>query len=141
MPFYMKEIFTVSVSIEPVVGGRVLGDGRYFNGDQCTLIAEANPGYRFQYWTKGFEIISESPYSFDVTSNDSLVAHFVDRPQPPVGTIDGWFTIDENENKVWFSQGNLQYKAYTRTWQLAPNQYDIIGDGTFNFIVVNDQQR
>ena len=126
MTFYMKEIFTVTVSAEPTVGGMVSGGGRYISGDQCTVIAEANSGYRFQYWSKDFDIISEPTYPFDVTSNVSLVAHFVDRPQPPIGTIDGLFTIDSVGNKVYFSQGNLQYNKTSQTWSFMDHQYDIV---------------
>ena len=45
----------------------------------------------------------------------------------PTGAIDGKFTINASGNKVYFSQGNLQYKASTNTWQFATNQYDYIG--------------
>lgn len=127
--FEMKKIFTVSVSAEPAVGGRVSGEGSYFSGDQCTVTAEPNTGYRFQYWANDNMIILDSTYTFTVTSVVSLVAHFTDSP---VGTIGGSFTIDYNGNKVWFSQGNLQYKASTPTWRFAPHQYDIIGDGNRN---------
>ena len=31
------------------------------------------------------------------------------------------------DHQVWFSQGNLQYKATTDTWRFAPHQWDIVG--------------
>ena len=129
VPFEMKKIFTVSVSAEPNGSGTLHGGGRYFRGDSCTVTAEPNTGYRFQYWANDNMIILDSTYTFTVTSEVSLVAHFTDSP---VGTIGGSFTIDYNGNKVWFSQGNLQYKASTPTWRFAPHQYDIIGDGNRN---------
>ena len=130
MALEMKEIFTVTVSANPTIGGTVSGGGKYFKGDPCTVtaVANTNNGYRLQYWAKDNELIPQDSYSFIVTSNVTFEAHFVDRPQPPVGTIDGWFTVDGNRNKIWFSQGNLQYKASTQKWQFAPQQYDIIGD-------------
>lgn len=45
----------------------------------------------------------------------------------PLGAIDGKFTINSSGGKVYFSQGNLQYKASTNTWRFAENQYDCIG--------------
>lgn len=45
----------------------------------------------------------------------------------PVGAIDGLFTINENGDQVYFSQGNLQYQASTNTWRFAENQYDYVG--------------
>lgn len=50
---------------------------------------------------------------------------------PPVGAIDGLFSISA-ANQVWFSMGNLQYKASTNTWRFAENQYDCIGENNAN---------
>lgn len=125
--FEMKKIFTVTVSANPTVGGTVSGGGKYFSGDPCTVTAEANTGYRLQYWTKDNELLpQDSHYSFTVTSDVSFEAHFVDRPQPPIGTIDGWFTINRDGMKVWFSQGNLQYNMNTRVWSLMEHQFDMV---------------
>ena len=44
----------------------------------------------------------------------------------PTGAIDGVFSVSASE-QVYFSQGNLQYRASTNTWRFAPNQYDLIG--------------
>ena len=120
----MKEVFKINVSAYPTAGGTVTGAGSYVSGTTCTVTATPNTGYRFQYWTIGNEIISESNYQFTVTSNVSLVAHFVNGPQPPVGAIDGKFTIDGNGNKVLFSQGNLQYNKSTQVWSFMEHQYD-----------------
>ena len=49
----------------------------------------------------------------------------------PIGAIDGLFTINANGDKVYFSQGNLQYQASTNTWRFADNQWDFVG-GTCN---------
>lgn len=42
------------------------------------------------------------------------------------GTLSGVFSVDDNK-KVKFSKGNLQYQASTNTWRFAENQYDIVG--------------
>jgi len=52
-------------------------------------------------------------------------------PEPPAGPqgiIDGAFTINANGDQVYFSQGNLQYRATTNTWQFAEHQYDYVGN-------------
>ena len=46
----------------------------------------------------------------------------------PIGAINGLFTINENGDQVYFSQGNLQYQASTNTWRFAENQWDYVGD-------------
>ena len=45
----------------------------------------------------------------------------------PSGTLNGLFSVDEN-TQVYFSQGNLQYKASTNTWRFAENQWDFVGN-------------
>ena len=39
---------------------------------------------------------------------------------------DGLFSISSSQ-QVYFSQGNLQYQASTRTWRFAENQWDYVG--------------
>ena len=46
----------------------------------------------------------------------------------PEGAIGGLFTINANGNQVYFSQGNLQYRAIDSLWRFAENQYDCIGN-------------
>lgn len=48
-------------------------------------------------------------------------------PPPPTGAIAGLFTINNIGDKVYFSQGNLQYRASTNTWRFAENQWDYVG--------------
>ena len=50
---------------------------------------------------------------------------------PPTGVINGLFSVSANQI-VYFSQGNLQYKASTNTWRFATNQYDYIGSNNSN---------
>ena len=52
--------------------------------------------------------------------------------ETPTGAINGLFTINSNGNKVYFSQGNLQYQASTNTWRFANSQYERIGSNNSN---------
>ena len=47
----------------------------------------------------------------------------------PTGAICGKFTINDNGDQVYFSQGNLQYigSAATPYWKFAENQWDYLG--------------
>lgn len=49
----------------------------------------------------------------------------------PNGAINGKFSVSENK-QVYFSKGNLQYKASTKTWRFAEHQWDYIGEGNNN---------
>ena len=54
-----------------------------------------------------------------------------DHGNAPVGAIDGVFSVSSSK-KVYFSQGNLQYKASTNTWRFAAQQYHIVGKSNSN---------
>ena len=124
--------YTVSVSANPNNGGIVAGGGTYQQGQSCTVNATAATGYNFQKWTEnGNQVSTNANYTFSVTSNRSLVAHFTTQPQTPTGAINGVFSVSANQ-RVYFSQGNLQYKASNNTWRFATNQYDYIGDANSN---------
>ena len=49
----------------------------------------------------------------------------------PTGAVNSLFTINDNGDQVYFSQGNLQYQASTDTWRFAEHQWDYVG-GTMN---------
>ena len=47
------------------------------------------------------------------------------------GALSGAFSVSATK-KVYFSQGNLQYQASTKTWRFAVHQYDYIGSANSN---------
>ena len=129
---YSPQSFTITVSAQPANGGTVSGGGTYTCGQSCTVHATANNGYTFTYWTEnGNPIYTNANYSFTVTGNLSLVAHFQYNTQAPIGAINGLFSISANK-QVFFSQGNLQYNARKNSWRFATNQYDYIGSNNSN---------
>ena len=69
--------YTISVSANPSNGGNVTGGGTYNQGQSCTVSATANSGYTFVNWTEnGTQVSTNANYTFTVTSNRNLVAHF-----------------------------------------------------------------
>ena len=50
----------------------------------------------------------------------------------PTGTKGGFFTINGDGDKVWFSQGNLQYYQGSHTWHFADYQYYFVGSDNSN---------
>lgn len=123
---FQANSYTISVSADPSNGGTVSGGGTYTYGQSCTVHATASNGYTFTNWTEnGNQVSNNANYTFAVTNNRSLVAHFTQQSQAPTGAINGRFSVSANQ-QVYFSQGNLQYKASNATWRFAPNQYDCI---------------
>ena len=111
--------------------GTVSGGGSFEGGETCIVTATPNEGYFFESWTENGEVVStDATYSFIVTGDRNLVANFA--ASAPTGAIDGKFTINDNGDQVYFSQGNLQYQASTDTWKFADNQFDYVGSTNSN---------
>ena len=71
--------YTVTVSADPAEGGTVSGGDSYDYGETVTLMATANPGYKFVNWTmNGTEVNTDATYSFTATENAEYVANFVE---------------------------------------------------------------
>jgi len=58
-----------------------------------------------------------------------LLLSFVVQAQAPIkdGAILAAFSVSDS-TKVYFSQGNLQYQASSKTWRFAEHQWDFVGD-------------
>ena len=69
--------YTITASANPGNGGSVSGAGDYNYGASCTLTATAATGYTFTNWTEnGTPVSTQANYTFNVTSNRTLVANF-----------------------------------------------------------------
>ena len=69
---------TIAVEVSPMEGGIVSGGGIYQPGQSCTVSATPAYGYTFSNWTQnGLIASSQAEYTFYVTGNTVLVAHFV----------------------------------------------------------------
>ena len=70
------------------------------------------------YYVRAFAITETGTFYGDEMSFTTL--------DVPVGVINSLFSVSETQ-QVYFSRGNLQYRASTNTWQFANNQYDFVG--------------
>lgn len=69
--------YTISLYPNPTEGGTVVNAGVYETGRQLTVVAIPNDEYRFISWTEnGDEVSSYMDYTFTVTSDRILFAHF-----------------------------------------------------------------
>lgn len=74
---------------------------------------------------------ADVPFEMNATIEHEVVSNTV-----PEGALSGIFTVDGNGTRVYFSQGNLQYRRNntlgnpaTGLWRFAENQWDYIGIG------------
>ncbi len=74
--FTLKQ-YVVTAIADPLAGGTVTGAGGYNHGESVNLSATTNTGYHFVNWTEGgVEVSTVADYSFTVTGDRALVAHF-----------------------------------------------------------------
>ena len=69
---------TITVSSDPSEGGVVTGAGVFDPGTLCTITASPNEDYAFVCWKEnGIVVSTQAEYTFTVSVNRNLVAHFV----------------------------------------------------------------
>jgi len=75
--YIAHQTFNISASANPSNGGIINGTGGYDYGQTCTLTASTETGYDFVNWTEnGTQVSTDANYSFNVTSNRTLIANF-----------------------------------------------------------------
>ena len=69
--FEAKQHHNLTLTASPVKGGSVEGADRYPEGDEVTISAKANIGYKFIVWTNGSDTLSKTAtYQFPMPSAD-----------------------------------------------------------------------
>lgn len=135
--------YNINVTASPSAGGTVSGGGSYEAGATCTVSATANQGYSFVNWTSGGSVVSTQPtYSFTVTGNRSLVAHFetahytvtVDA-DPTMGTVSGGGSFTYGQTCMVAAQANAHYHfvAWTENGSIVSEQATYIFDVTRDY--------
>ncbi len=80
--------YTISATANPSNGGTVEGGGTFQEGQSCTVKATANTGYKFVNWTDdNVQVSAQNEYTFEVTGNRNLVAHFTPLPYTITATV------------------------------------------------------
>ena len=78
--FYVP-LYRVLVDVDPLIGGRISGDGEYYRGEEARLEALPGSDYLFSHWEADGEVVHESPdYVFTVEGPVSLTAVFKEKP-------------------------------------------------------------
>ena len=94
--------------------------GTFNYGQTCTVTATPNSGYQFVNWTEnGTAVSSSATYSFTVTSNRDLVAHFTNQTQSYTiavsanptngGTVTGGGTFSQGQSCTVVAAPNANY--------------------------------
>jgi uncharacterized repeat protein (TIGR02543 family) len=115
---FQLQTYNITVSADPTAGGSVTGGGTYNSGQSCTVTATANTGYTFVNWTEnGTQVSTNASYTFTVTGNRTLVAHFstqsyiITATADPVegGTVSGSGGYNYGDNCTLVATANAGY--------------------------------
>lgn len=140
---------TISVNVEPEVGGAATGGGTFTIGETCTLTATPYPTYFFSRWSENGETVSvDSIFSFVATGDRSLTAEFervtywVDaRPMPDTaGVVEGMGSFVENDTCTLSAMANegFTFVDWTEDGQVVSTSLEITFTVTSNrFLVAN----
>ena len=118
-------LYNVTASVNPEGAGYVYGEGQYSEGGTCILEAYANPGYTFQNWTVGGEVVSTyAAYEFTVESNVDAVANFV----PSLVMTPNQAEMGYRPNNAWMRSypvtiSNNDYMSVTVNSITTDNEY------------------
>ncbi len=139
--------YTILVSANPTNGGTVSGGGTFNHGQSCTVQATPTAGFAFDHWTDDDDVVSTEPnYTFTVSSNRHLVAHFsmlqpdeffiqVSANPSEGGTVEGGGTYQQGQSckvkatskpgfnfKNWTENGNQVYDLAEYTFTVEGNR-------------------
>lgn len=112
---------TYNIILKSTTGGNIYGEGEYEENENIVIEAKPTDGYFFACWS---DYDTCPKRTIKILSDSSFTAYFA-----PKGAVNGVFSVGNNGEKVFFSQGNLQYNAAQNQWKFADYQYDIIGLG------------
>ena len=94
------ELFTITVSSADETMGTVTGGGQFHAGDQTTVMAVANDGYRFVRWSDGN---TEAVRQITVTGDLTLVAYFE--------SIDGIDDVEAGNVSIYSAESRIFVKG------------------------------
>ena len=136
--------YTIDVSASSSNGGTVSGGGTYQQGQSCTVTATANYGYTFTNWTENGSVVSsDASYTFTVTEDRSLVAHFelnnytisVSANPSEGGVVNGGGTYQHGQSCTVTATANTGY-SFTN-W--TENGNVVSTDASHTFTVTDDR--
>lgn len=71
--FFVEDLIKITTKANPVAGGKTTGDGKYAPGEECTITATANQGYKFREWVSSLGNRSnEAVHTFVVGDSDEI---------------------------------------------------------------------
>jgi len=102
-PICGDKSYNVTLSSINDLKGSVLGAGLYNPGDEVTITAVPETGYRFTLWMENNEMVSsDMSYKFTITSDRQIVGYFVENDSCGFPWNEAGFTVNKaSVNKIY----------------------------------------
>jgi hypothetical protein len=105
---------TLATSAVPTGDGMTSGDGEFLQGSHVTVRATSNVGHHFTHWSyvNGLEASFEQAYTFVITADTTLNAHFAPGEDPNAGllvVLHECSATGEYKREVWVSPIHVVY--------------------------------
>ena len=136
--------YGIMATVNPMNAGAVTGAGTYNDGEEVTLTATPNEGYKFVNWTENDTIVSgEAEYTFVVKGDRNLVANFelltyevtASVNEENFGVVTGSGTYNHGEEVTLTAIPNEGYKFVNWT----ENDTVVSGEAEYTFVVKGDR--
>ena len=122
-PYYINEDRSTPTSVATLKANGTLISESVYEYDLNSICNTTDQLFYARLWQKNFLPGQVQVYVIPNTQSEPSTE--------TDGALSGLFSVGADK-KVYFSQGNLQYRASTDTWRFAENQYDTIGVGNEN---------
>ena len=144
---------TISTVASPLLGGTTSGGGVVADGSSVTVVATANPGYKFDKWKQnGTTVSTTASYTFTATADRALTATFIKvyyinaSSAPAAGgstEMDSLsYKLNENAKADAFPNAGYQFVNWTENGTVVstanPYVFNVTGDRELvaNFSVI-----
>lgn len=111
--------YTLSVYKVPEMGGYIIGDGKYKDGETVKLAATASAGYIFSRWSGDIDTPA-NPITFEMNSNRHVTAHFTPIESRTVHlavNVEPDFTGQVRGSGEYEIGARIRLKAIPSTWE------------------------
>ncbi|MDE6705593.1 MAG: hypothetical protein K2J81_06770 [Treponemataceae bacterium] len=103
--------YTFSYASENKTAGSVTSEtapGSARSGTEITVSAKANDGWKFECWSDG---ATKNPYTFELTKNTAIFAHFIPNNYTSPSGLVGYATITDDAGAKYTITGGAGAKA------------------------------
>ncbi len=140
---FSQNSYTITTSASPISGGTTNGGGTFIHGQSCTVTATPNPGYAFVNWTNnGTQVSTEASYTFSVTENANMVAHFetgtydvIVDCDPEMGSVSGGGNFGYGQTCAILARANEDFVF--DNW--SENGTVVSTESFYSFVVTEDR--